>query len=446
MDKHSAPDRGSSQSPSPARLLQPTERGVVSVFGPFRLEGGELRHREDLLRLTPKEVGLLTALSDASGGIVPTQALIDRVWGDEPVGVESLTRCISTLRGHLARRTPEPIIETLHRRGYRLVPAVERFGRDQSGTLRPLGATPHQGAEDLFRQALQLLGRRTPAEFALALDRLEQAAIVDPYYLPAISAIADVHISLAMRRYAMPRHAGARAVQAAEVVLARFPESGAAVAVQGFVQAVIEGRPEGLDLLDRAVRLSPEAWIVRFYRGWTLAGSGAFPDAIADFEEAMRLSPMDPGLAAPFGFVLLCAGETNRAYHFLQDAVTALPLTSTVHGALAMVASVAGRHEEAIAHGKQAMMQGESSPIFGPVLSYALARAGYVEAAAVQLASEMSNAGLGPPPSLLAPAEHALGRATLARAALARADEEGCPYRHLARFDPRLAALDEERQ
>jgi DNA-binding winged helix-turn-helix (wHTH) protein len=133
MDKHSAPDRGSSQSPSPGRLLQPTERGVVSVFGPFRLEGGELRHREDLLRLTPKEVGLLTALSDASGGIVPTQALIDRVWGEEPVGEESLARCISILRGHLARRTPEPIIETLHRRGYRLVPAVERFGRDQSG-------------------------------------------------------------------------------------------------------------------------------------------------------------------------------------------------------------------------------------------------------------------------------------------------------------------------
>ena len=152
---------------------------------------------------------------------------------------------------------------------------------------------------------------------------------------------------------------------------------------------------------------------------------------------------MDPGLAAPFGFVLLCAGETNRAYHFLQDAVTALPLTSTVHGALAMVASVAGRHEEAIAHGKQAMMQGESSPIFGPVLSYALARAGYVEAAAVQLASHMSNAGLGPPPPCWHPpnmhsgAQRWHGRRSRGRTrrvaliAISRASTQG--WRHLTR-------------
>jgi transcriptional regulator HilA, main transcriptional regulator of SPI1 len=445
MGRPRVSDGISSQHPSPAPLSGSTEGSVVSVFGPFCLEGGVLRHGDDPLRLTPKEAGLLTALSEASGGIVPVPALLDRVWGDEPVGIESLNRCISTLRANLARLTPEPVIETLHRRGYRLVPAVRHFGRDHTGTLRPLGATPHRGAEDLFRQALQLLGRRTPAEFALALSRLEQAAGVDPNYLPAISAIADVHISIAMRRYDMPRHAGAQAVRAAESVLARFPESGAPLAVLGFAQAVIDGRPEGLELLDRAVRLGPEAWLVRFYRGWTRAGHGAFAQAIADFEEALRLSPMDPGLAAPFGYVLLCAGETDRALRFLHEAVKALPLTTTVHGVLAIVASVAERHEDAIAHAEQAMLLGESSPIFGPVLAYALARAGRVEAGAAQLDSLLARDGLGPPPALLAPAEFALGRPERARVALTRAEEEGCPYRHLARFDPRLAGLDEAR-
>jgi Flp pilus assembly protein TadD len=272
----------------------------------------------------------------------------------------------------------------------------------------------------------------------LALGRLEQAAAIDPNYLPAICGIADLHISMAMRRYDLPRRAGARAVQAAEGVLIGFPEAAGTLGVLGFAREVIGGRPEGADLLERAVPLSPKVWLLPFYRGWARAGRGAFTDAIADFEEALRLSPMDPGLAGPFGYVLLCAGEADRALRFLRDAVAALPLTTTVHGVLAIVASVVGRHDEAVAHAERAMHLGEGSPIFGPVLAYALARAGRFEAATAALETLLSRGGLGPPPSLLAPAELVLTTPERALATLARAEEEGCPYRHLARFDLRL--------
>ncbi|MCZ0961098.1 winged helix-turn-helix domain-containing protein [Paracoccus benzoatiresistens] len=422
---------GNGDTPPPAATL--------ARFGGFTLENGLLRHKDEVVRLPPKETRLLACLVEASGAILPVGLLLDRVWGTEPVGPESLTRCLSMLRTQLARFTAEPVIETFHRRGYRLALPVKHYTLESGGTLNPIWQTSFRQAEELFLQALQLLGRRSRIEFAMAQERLGKSVAIDPNYLPALTAIGDLHIASAMRRYDHPRLAGQRAAAVACDTIKRFPEAGGAKAILGFSLAVIEGKDEGFALLDDAVRLDPEGWLIRFYRGWALGGIGRFDEALADMVAGLRLSPMNPGLIGAYGHVLFCAGRAQDALAVLREAVQVLPLTTTVHAALAEVAGWLSLHDEALAHGRLTETLSEGSSSLSGVFAYALARAGRTDEAHETIERFTSSGDLGPIPSLIAPVYLALGHPNLAKAALARAEEEGCTFRHLARWDPRLS-------
>lgn len=85
-------------------------------------ERGLLREEIGEEHLEPKVMEVLVRLAAANGNVVSKQQLMDEVWGDSPSGDEVITRCIAVLRGAFQddARHPE-IIETLSRRGYRLM-------------------------------------------------------------------------------------------------------------------------------------------------------------------------------------------------------------------------------------------------------------------------------------------------------------------------------------
>ena len=64
-------------------------------FGPYRLESGLLRRDGVVVDLTPKELGVLAVLIEAGGALVSAATLLDRVWGNAPVGSSSLHRRLS---------------------------------------------------------------------------------------------------------------------------------------------------------------------------------------------------------------------------------------------------------------------------------------------------------------------------------------------------------------
>lgn len=72
-------------------------------------------------RLSPKAMGVLTALDQADGQVVSRTELLDQVWAGVTVGEEVLTHAIAELRRAFkdSARAPK-IIETVHRAGYRL--------------------------------------------------------------------------------------------------------------------------------------------------------------------------------------------------------------------------------------------------------------------------------------------------------------------------------------
>ena len=87
---------------------------------------GVLRSADAEIQPEPKVFEVLLALAKRDGDLVSKDELVDEVWDGRPTADEPIIRCIAQLRKHLGdRERPYRYIETLTRRGYRLIPPVE---------------------------------------------------------------------------------------------------------------------------------------------------------------------------------------------------------------------------------------------------------------------------------------------------------------------------------
>lgn len=78
------------------------------------------------VRLEPKVMDVLVCLAAHAGEVVSRDTLNAQVWGDVVVTDQAVTNCISGLRQHLGDdRGAHRVIETIPKRGYRLVAPVQ---------------------------------------------------------------------------------------------------------------------------------------------------------------------------------------------------------------------------------------------------------------------------------------------------------------------------------
>lgn len=107
--------------------------GHLVRFGPFEFDrrSRELRHGDRPVRLAPQPAQLLDALLGRAGQLVTRDELRQALWTDDTfVDFEAgLNYCLGRLRAALGDNAREPLyIQTLPRRGYRFVAAVDRPG------------------------------------------------------------------------------------------------------------------------------------------------------------------------------------------------------------------------------------------------------------------------------------------------------------------------------
>ena len=98
------------------------------VFGEFRLDARQraLFRQQELVALTPKSLETLLFLVERHGQIVDKKELLEAVWPDTFVEEVSLARNVSLLRKALSdHQDGNAFIETIPKRGYRFVAAVE---------------------------------------------------------------------------------------------------------------------------------------------------------------------------------------------------------------------------------------------------------------------------------------------------------------------------------
>ncbi|MGB5626791.1 MAG: winged helix-turn-helix domain-containing protein, partial [Woeseiaceae bacterium] len=86
---------------------------------------GVLRRGDQEERPEPKVFEVLLSLASHDGNLVTRDDLVNDVWGGRPTTDEPINRCLSQLRGHLDDRArPHQYVETLQRRGYRLMKPI----------------------------------------------------------------------------------------------------------------------------------------------------------------------------------------------------------------------------------------------------------------------------------------------------------------------------------
>ena len=109
------------------------------VLGDFTVwpAKGLIEKGAEFVQPEPKVFEVLMALARRNGNLVTKEELIEECWGGKAFSDEPILRCISLLRGHVGDQRPYRYIETLPRRGYRLLKPVELVESSDRGSTAP---------------------------------------------------------------------------------------------------------------------------------------------------------------------------------------------------------------------------------------------------------------------------------------------------------------------
>lgn len=103
---------------------------------------GQVEIQGKVVSLGLVNMQVLLTLLEYGGEVVSRAELFDRVWKNQTVSDDTLTRCISEIRSQLGMYSSHSkLIETLPKRGYRWVLEVFREAEENV-----IGSTPHKGA------------------------------------------------------------------------------------------------------------------------------------------------------------------------------------------------------------------------------------------------------------------------------------------------------------
>lgn len=84
----------------------------------FFSENNRLTKKGRMVKIPPKETGVLRLLLENAGDVVTKEAIINKIWHGGIVSDESLTRCLYMLRKRLGENEQVKFIETVYGKGY----------------------------------------------------------------------------------------------------------------------------------------------------------------------------------------------------------------------------------------------------------------------------------------------------------------------------------------
>lgn len=408
-------------------------------FGEFVFEDGVgLRARGQAVHLPPKALALLRTLLQARGRLVSRDALARTAWPGQDVSDQSIDRAISRLRAAMRRATGEDVVATSYGNGFRIRAEVREHGVPAARTARSIADSASAEAIEALLSARELLGRRSPQDLVCALDATGRAIELDPRFVPAWCARAELHALQIGRGLIAPACGGRLVIEAAQAALALQPACGPALALRGWVRATIENDVgAGLEDCRQALQVDDHYWGSHVLQAWVLAAAGRADEAAEAAQRARALNPEGLAVNALPALYLLFAGRHDEAHALARTLARRFPTLDNAQAIASTVAAVQGEHDEAVHFGEQAARLAPDTPLLHLPLAYAQARAGRLDAARQTLASVLA-ATTVPLNASVAPVALALGEADRARALLAAGRALGEPQAAWSALDPRL--------
>jgi TolB-like protein/class 3 adenylate cyclase len=183
-------------------------------------------------------------------------------------------------------------------------------------------------AYDLYLRALAEFHKLTPETYSAAARLLQQALEIDPSYLPAAGLIGWCRVRQRTGGVVTQEEI-ADAVRLARHCIGSSKEEPDALWMAGFTIALLAGEhATGLNAIERALALNPNCALAWMVCGWVQPLLNRADLAVASFERAMRLSPIDPlGYLSKAGLALAhaCAGRYREAMDWVDQSLRDQP-------------------------------------------------------------------------------------------------------------------------
>jgi adenylate cyclase len=207
------------------------------------------------------------------------------------------------------------------------------------------------GSYDFTMRAMPHVWALEKEESGKALELLERALAIDPAYPLALSLAGWCHAQRSVYNWAedIPL-SQAMARSLAERAAEMSGDDPVILAVLGAVHTFVRNHGTARVLLERAVTLDPNAAWAWSRLGWLENYADQPLKGIANFERALRLSPIDPmnfNNYVGMGSAHEIAQEYDEAAAYYRRALEERPNANWIYRNLAAVLSGAGRVEEA---------------------------------------------------------------------------------------------------
>jgi adenylate cyclase len=207
------------------------------------------------------------------------------------------------------------------------------------------------GSYDFTMRAMPHVWALEKEESGKALELLERALAIDPTYPLALSLAGWCHAQRSVYNWAEDiALSQAMARSLAERAAEMSGDDPVILAVLGAVHTFVRNHGTARVLLERAVTLDPNAAWAWSRLGWLENYADQPLKGIANFERALRLSPIDPMNFNNFvgmGSAHEIAQEYDEAATYYRRALEERPNANWIYRNLASVLSGAGRVEEA---------------------------------------------------------------------------------------------------
>jgi DNA-binding winged helix-turn-helix (wHTH) protein len=414
---------------------------LIFEFGGHRFDDDRgLEGPAGRIPLRRGDAAVLRLLLEADGRTVSKDQIAATAWSGREVSDDSIFQAIRRLRRAMPSGRGSEIIQTIQGAGFRMgVPA--RVMRSAEPSAMALATSASVTANACLVAARELSARRTPADLAAAIDAAQRATEIDPGFVAAWCALAELTAVRASLGLELPARAGDAAIHAAEKALQLDPDCSPALAIRGWVRSVIYlDIVWGLADFAHSLRITDGYWAARAHHAWALLAAGQLDRAVTEMQAAHALNPWGVWHAGFVGLYLYFARRFDEALADVRSVARQHPGFDTAQMRLSIVASGLGLHDEAIAAGRIAMERAPDTPIMHTALASALARAGHRDEA-LALVRKIEASSFPIPGAWLASAWLALGHRERALERLQQARRDGSPHLVYALVDPRLDAL-----
>ncbi|HWF01509.1 MAG TPA: winged helix-turn-helix domain-containing protein [Caulobacteraceae bacterium] len=269
-------------------------------------------------RLELKLMDLLLCFAGSPGRVLSKDEIVGAVWSGRVIGDDTLAAALSRLRRALGETPQSRYIETLPKRGYRLIATSQSVGRAADGSLS------RDAADALARGHAAMA---SPLGLAQARLYFEAAAKAAPGSAAAHAGLAEALIAEQMagggEGLALAAKAEARAAtQLDDNFAAGWSALGLALLL---ADRVFEPADEAMR---RAVSLDPALPSIRRRRAFALTSVGRFVEAEREARKALSLDPVSLPAHADLLQLLIAARRYGPALSAARAALALSPSAS----------------------------------------------------------------------------------------------------------------------